>query len=165
MQSLKKIFINALLMSALLFGLTVSAMAKPTFEEVKVLAEKGDSYYQGYLGSYYDNGEGVQQDYVKAFYWYQRSANQGDKFSEFSVGHAYAEGEGVRQDYAKALQWYQKAANQNNSNAQGAIGDMYKLGHGVRQNKATAKEWYGKSCDNGNQEGCDFYRELNEQGY
>ena len=38
-------------------------------------------------------------------------------------------------------------------------------GEGVRQNKTTAKWYFGKACDYGDQDGCDKYRILNEQGY
>lgn len=46
--------------------------------------------------------------------------------------------------------------------AQTILGDMYLQGLGVRQDFVQAKEWFGKACDNGNQNGCDFYRKLNE---
>ena len=42
---------------------------------------------------------------------------------------------------------------------------MYGNGQGVQQNKTTAKWYFGKACDFGDQEGCDYYRKLNEQGY
>lgn len=45
------------------------------------------------------------------------------------------------------------------------IGYMYNEGLGVRQNKSTAKEYFGKACDNGLQQGCEAYKELNEQGH
>jgi len=41
---------------------------------------------------------------------------------------------------------------------------MYLNGDGIRQNKSTAKEYFGKVCDLGDQDGCDFYKQLNEQG-
>lgn len=165
MRSIKKIFINGVMIFAILFGLMVSATARPTFEEAKAQAEKGDSLYQAILGDHYTDGKGVRQDYATALYWYQKSANQGNSFGQFRIGMAYFLGKGVRQDYSKALEWFKKSANQNNDSAQGIIGSMYEQGIGVRQNKTIAKEWFGKSCDNGNQNGCDFYRKMNEQGY
>lgn len=165
MQALKNIIVNWAMILTLLFGLTLSATAATSFEEVKVLAESGDSFYQDYLGNHYKEGRGVRQDYSKAFYWYQKSANQGYSGGQFSVGAAYSDGRGVRQDYSKALEWLKKSAKQNNEFAQSYIGTMYENGQGVRQNKTTAKEWYGKACDNGYQSGCDWYRKLNEQGY
>ena len=58
-----------------------------------------------------------------------------------------------------------RLANQGNSYAQYSLGRMYYKGEAVRENTSLAKEWFGKSCDNGNQNGCDIYRMLNEQGY
>ena len=167
MQALKNIVINAAMSLALLFGLTVSAIATPLsdFEEAKVLAEKGDSFYQRYLGDHYSEGRGVRQDHSKALHWYHKSADQGDPSGQFSLGYAYANGNGVRQDYSKAFYWHKKAADQGYAAGQAQIGLMYNYGKGIRQNIATAKEWYGKSCDNGFQLGCDYYKELNEQGY
>lgn len=166
MQALKNKAIKVALAIALPFGSMISATAvAPSFEEAKVLAEHGDVRGQSLLGVYYANGMGVRQDYGKAFYWYQKSANQGDEFAQVSMGFAYSSGQGVRQDFTKALEWYQKAAKKNNPFAQVAIGAMYEGGMGVRLNKTTAKEWYGKACDNGDQIGCNYYRELNEQGY
>ena len=59
MQSLKNIFINGAVILALLFGLTVAATAAIDFKEVKSLAEQGNSFYQSFLGSYYDYGKVV----------------------------------------------------------------------------------------------------------
>lgn len=166
MQALKNIVINGAMILALLFGLTVSATATDlSFDEVKVQAEQGNAWGQSMLGTYYRTGQGVRQDHSKAFYWYQKSADQGYASGQFYVGYAYANGQGVRQDYNKALEWLKRAAAQDSPTAQGYIGTMYEYGNGVRQNKTTAKEWYGRACDNGNQDGCDWYRELNEQGY
>ena len=166
MQALKNIVTNGAIILALLFGLTVSATAAdPSFEEVKAIAEQGNSMRQFMLGNYYRDGQGVRQDYSKAFYWYQKSANQGDSYGQYGMGYAYSNGRGVRQDYSKALEWFKKSAKQNNEYSQSYIGTMYEYGQGVRQNKTTAKEWYGKACDNGYQTGCDWYKQLNEQGY
>lgn len=55
-------------------------------------------------------------------------------------------------------------AKQGNAVAQFRLGGMYHKGLGVRQDFVQAKEWFGKSCDNGNQDGCDYYRKINEAG-
>ncbi len=165
MRALKNIAINGAMILALLFGMTVSATAAASFEDVKALAEQGDAWGQDILGGYYEDGLGVRQDLIKAFYWYQKAANQGYSGGQFSVGAAYFAGRGVRQDYSKAFEWFKKSANQNNEFAQTIIGAMYEYGEGVRQNKTLAKESYGKSCDNGYQDGCNQYKRLNEQGY
>ena len=84
---------------------------------------------------------------------------------QHSLGKYYENGRGVRQDYSKAFEWFKKSANQGYPYAQFSMGYAYESGQGVRQNHTVAKEWYGKSCDNGNQDGCDYYRKLNEKGY
>ena len=45
--------------------------------ELKELAEQGDAYAQGVLGSLYAEGKGVPKDYVKAYMWFNLSAAQG----------------------------------------------------------------------------------------
>ena len=112
MQTLKNIFINGAIILALLFGLTLSATAAgPTFEEVKSLAEKGDSSYQSLLGSYYREGIGVRQDYAKAFEWYTKAAKQNNTFAQSYLGIMYEFGRGVRQNKSIAKEWYGKACD------------------------------------------------------
>ena len=50
----------------------------------------------------YYKGQGVRQDYQKAFEWYTKAANQGHAKAQFNLGVMYEEGQGVRQDYRKA---------------------------------------------------------------
>ncbi len=168
MQAFKKTFMFGVAILSLSFGLVLESVASEESErflKTKALAEKGDVLEQVYLGTYYEEGNGVRQDYEKALYWYRKSANQNNSEGQLQLGILYYDGNGVRQDYKKAIYWYQKSANQNNSISQFRLGLMYQYGSGVKQNMIVAKEWYGKSCDHGAQIGCDSYRELNEQGY
>jgi len=96
--------------------------------------------------------------------WKQEAA-KGNAVAQYNLGLMYANGEGVRQDYAEAMKWWKLAAAQGHSGAQYNLGVMYYKGEGVRQDKRMAKEWFGKACDKGDQQGCDWYRKLNEQGY
>ena len=95
----------------------------------------------------------------------QRLANQGKASAQYDLALMYDEGEEVRQDYFKAVEWYQKAANQGYADSQFNLAVSYRSGQGVRQDYAKAKAYFVKSCDNQNQDGCDGYRELNEEGY
>lgn len=90
-----------------------------------------------------------------------QKANMGDVQAQAELADYYKK----RQDYDNEFYWTQKLANQGNAQAQYNLGIMYENGQGVRQNYRTAKEWFGKACDNGDQDGCDSYRRLNEQGY
>lgn len=114
------------------------------------LAAQGDASAQFRLGRMYLNGDGVNQDYAKAFEWYQKSANQGNNEAQTLMGHMYYDGKGVNQDYTKAFEWFQKAANQGVNEAQSRLGKMYSRGEGVRQDYAKAAEWHRKSANQGN---------------
>ena len=73
------------------------------------------------LGVCYYNGQGVTQDYKKAFEFYQRAADNGDADAMFNVGNCYYFGRGVTQDYNKAIEFYQRAADK------GHVGAMKQL--------------------------------------
>lgn len=59
----------------------------------------------------YDNGEGVKQDYIKAFEWYEKAAKQGFAMAQFNIGDMYANGQGVKQDKKIAKEWFGKACD------------------------------------------------------
>ena len=77
----------------------------------------------------------------------------------------YYHGKGLKQDYFKAKELFEKAVTQSHVSAQFNLGVMYLNGKGVKQDKIVAKSWYGKACDNLDQQSCDAYKLLNEQGY
>ncbi len=167
-QALKKTVIFRVVALILSFGLVLESVASDEserFSKIKVFAEQGYALEQAFLGSYYEDGIGVRQDYGKAVEWYRKSADQGNVEGQYQLGRMYYSGYAVRQDYKKSLYWFRKAADQNGSYAQYRLGLMSQYGVGIKQNKVVAKEWYGKSCDNGLQIGCDSYRDLNEQNY
>ena len=70
------------------------------------LAEQRDTQAQVRLGNMYYNGEGVPQDYKKAVYWYQKSAEQGCANAQCLLGGMYGVGRGIPQDYQRAYVWY-----------------------------------------------------------
>ena len=71
----------------------------------------------------------------------------------------------MAKDNRKALEYFEQAGAQKHAAAQFRLGIIYEQGRLVPQNISAAKEWYGKSCDNGNQEACEAYRRLSEEGY
>lgn len=168
MKVIKSLALHTILALGLALGIASQAIASEESERffrIKELAEQGHALEQVYLGTYYEDGLGVRQDYEKALHWYKESAKQNNSEGQLQVGRAYYKGQGIEQDYEKARYWYLKSAKQNNANSQSWLGLMYQYGKGVQPNSRVAKEWYGKSCDNGNPVGCKSYRELNEQGY
>ena len=131
----------------------------------QLAAEAGIRLSQDSLGSMYEEGRGVRQNYSTAAKWYQKAADSGLASAQFKLGLMYEEGRGVRQNYSTAANFYIEAAKKSHSSAKNNLGRLYEKGLGVRQNKSKAKELYGQSCDDGEQISCNNYRILNEQGY
>ena len=104
-------------------------------------------------------------DYKTAFTIFEDLASKGDIEAQYNLGLMYRDGEGVRQDYKKSKEWFEKSETQGFAEAQYNLGVMYANGQGVKQDKKIAKEWFGKACDGGDQNGCDYYKILNQQGY
>jgi uncharacterized protein len=114
-----------------------------------VLARKGDSEAQSYLGYLYENGLGVDQDYQESANWYRRAADQGDAFAQGNLGYLYENGLGVPQNYGTAADWYRRAADQGNSYAQNSLGYLYENGLGVPQDYGRAVDLYRRAAKQG----------------
>lgn len=108
--------------------------------------EPNDANAQFSLGGLYYNGDGVEQNYVKAREWYEKAAAQGHIEAKSCLGVLYYYGYGVTKDYDKARQYREIAATYNDSSAQNSLGVLYYYGHGVTQNYVKAREWFEKAA-------------------
>ena len=123
-------------------------------QEWRPLAEQGNAGAQNNLGSMYENGWGVPQDYKEAEKWQRRVAEQGFVDAQYNLAHMYYEGLGVAQDYKEAVRWYRKAAAQGDAKAQHNLGVIYgKGGKGVLEDNVLAHMWYNISSANGVERG------------
>ena len=86
-----------------------------SFEKLKPLAEQGDAKAQFNLGFLYRIGQGIQQDYHKAYHWYSLAAGQGYPEAQYKIGLMYYKGQVVAKSYQKAFEWYSLAAIQSNA--------------------------------------------------
>ncbi len=77
-------------------------------------AVRGDATAQFIVASRYLDGQGVQQDFTKAAYWYQLAAAQGLAPAQYRIATLFERGKGVPQDPATALLWYERAATGGN---------------------------------------------------
>ena len=68
-------------------------------------AEQGHTSAQFNLGSMYDDGRGVVQDYKEAVKWYRKAAEQGDAGAQYNLGVMYLHGTGVIEDYVYGRMW------------------------------------------------------------
>ena len=68
-----------------------------------------------YLGNLYENGgEGIESDYDKAVWYYQKSADDhGYLEGILSMGRLYYYGLGINKDLNKSLEYYNLAYNHN----------------------------------------------------
>jgi uncharacterized protein len=92
------------------------------FETWRPIAEQGNADAQFNLGTMFEDGKGVAQDFSKAVHWYRRAAQQGDAPSQFNLGSMYAAGMGVMQDFVTAHMWYSiSEANGEHSGRSGRV--------------------------------------------
>ncbi|PWN89817.1 hypothetical protein FA10DRAFT_266367 [Acaromyces ingoldii] len=66
----------------------------------------------GLVGRMWLRGEGVRQDYARAWVWFSRGAEQSDAESFNSLGIMYRDGLGVAKDVKKAVEFFELAAGQ-----------------------------------------------------
>ena len=72
---------------------------------------------QNNLGNRYRKGQGVEQDYKQAFFWYKKASLQSNDKAQNNLGNMYRKGQGVERDMNKAVYWIKKAKKQNNHSA------------------------------------------------
>ena len=89
-----------------------------TMDEKISLAEDGDPDCMEEVAQAYLNGaDGVEQDFGKSAYWWEKLAETGDPSAQFNTGLFYAKGCGVERDFKKAADWMRKAAENGDDDA------------------------------------------------
>ncbi|MGG4774925.1 tetratricopeptide repeat protein [Paenalcaligenes sp. Me52] len=78
-------------------------------QEMRQLAEQGESFAQAALGVLYIEGNSVPQNYAEAHKWLGRAAAQNEALAQFQLGVLHYRGQGVPQNDAEALAWFGKA--------------------------------------------------------
>lgn len=137
---------------------------KENYHEASALflksAMQGFSMAQYAIGNSYRWGQGVEQDFSKAYHWYEKAARQkyssGEmklrnaiRFSQFMTGWLLYEGKGVKQDYKKAFEWFEKAAKDEVGNAKYYLALCHDEGKGTKQDWVKAAYWYKMIRDEG----------------
>lgn len=141
------------------------------------LAQKGCDSYNGrscnYLGISYLKGNGVAQDYKKAFRIFNNLCYGAiDSEADFktlgcyNLAICYANGQGTEQDYKRAFGMFQKLCDEDEmGGACGLVGSYYYDAKGVRQDYRSALYYFGKACDLGEQSGCDNHKMMKRNPY
>ena len=89
-------------------------------------AEKGNAEAQCTVGSFYIDGTGVKQSYVKAAEWFRKSAAQDHPEGVFNLGVCYYQGKGVEENNLKAFELFVKARDLGYNLPAGLLEDVYK---------------------------------------
>jgi TPR repeat protein len=98
------------------FGVTDEQEALKWFRKA---AEQGNPDAEDTLGVHFEVGEGVEQDYGKAAYWFRRAAEHvpdlgGAGQGRNNLGILYADGDGVPKDSVQAYMWFSLAGSNDN---------------------------------------------------
>ena len=81
-------------------------------EPIRELATSDVAWAQADLGSYYEDGIIIDQDYKTAAGWYYQAAELGYSGAQTNLGVLFANGHGVNPDMKKAVEWFKRAALQ-----------------------------------------------------
>ena len=122
-------------------------------DDLRPLAEKGDTKAQILLGDLFFTGKGVPHNYSMAWQWYQRAAHAGNAQAQFKLANMYRKGLGVPYYLSKAVEWYGRAAEQDHVEAQYMLGLIHsgRFG-GAFVNRGKAETWLGMAAEQGSQE-------------
>ena len=112
------------LFAALIYILCQTAFS-PDLLSLKKQAKAGDRVSQLQLGNRYLKGDGIKQDYKKAFSWFQKSAEQDLAPALFFMGECYFYGVGIEKDQEKAISYYTQAAEHSFRHAEFVLGYIY----------------------------------------
>ena len=125
--------------------------AEENLSSCMAVPECGDAEAVFSLARKYAKGEGVQQDYKKAFELAMKAAEQGHVEAQAIVSQCYRKGTGVERDYSKSFIWLKKAAMQGDAISQyNLAGMLYKrmIGEDVLS-REEALMWLKEAAENG----------------
>ncbi|NLB60950.1 MAG: sel1 repeat family protein [Clostridiales bacterium] len=96
----------------------LKGMYKECFDGHLKLAEKGYPLAECQVGYFYYEGQGVERNLLKSFFWTERAAIHGDRDAQCNLADLfYLNGIVVEKDFDKAKEWFIKAALQGNDYA------------------------------------------------
>ncbi|HET7206931.1 MAG TPA: GAF domain-containing protein [Terriglobales bacterium] len=109
--------------------------------DLRSAASRGDAEAAYILGTAYEQGKGVPQNYGQAMDWFLRAAANGNALAEWRLGLGYLNAFGREEDDRRAAEWFKRAANQVNVPAQFALSRLYLTGRGVPLDYVRAYTW------------------------
>ncbi len=89
------------------------------------------------LANYYEQGQLLKKDLIKAFEFYHRAAKKGSPIGAYKTGEFYLRGTGVKKNTQKATQWLSTAGKKKYRPAALLLADHY-----YKQHSFQATTWY-----------------------
>lgn len=117
----------------------------------------------GYLGRMYLRGEGVQQDFDRAAFWFERGKALDDAQSQYCLGLMWLNGYGVDKNVGKATDFFKAAADQDYALAQVQLGVLF-LDRGNTDDVRVANDYFELAARYGNIEAQYYLAEMIHHG-
>ncbi len=117
-----------------------------------------DSWCCGILGVIYsEGGDGIEQNYSKAFYWWNKGTKiGGEKSSQCysNLGYLYHNGYGIKQNYKKAFEAYKKAIilDKEDNYPYYQLSVMFRNGQYVKANRDSLKFYLQNAAERGDED-------------
>ena len=147
-------------------------------------AENGDARAQNFMGDLYFAGQGVNQDFRQALFWFKLAAGKGSAAARYNLGVAAEQGRGLPASRPQAMSWYKQAAEKGNVPAMLALARLARASD--PPDDEAAARWTQKAAETGDPQAQDelgtlyrlgkgvepdlarareWYRKAGEQGY
>ncbi|TLS23517.1 uncharacterized protein PpBr36_05715 [Pyricularia pennisetigena] len=117
----------------------------------------------GYLGRMYLRGDGVDQDFERARFWFNRGIKLGEAQSQFGLGMMLLHGYGQPKNLARATDLLKAAAGQNHASANVQLGALY-LDQGGPEDIRAANDCFEQAARYGNIEAQYYLAEMISHG-
>jgi uncharacterized protein len=117
------------------------------FEWFMVAAKQKHTQAEYYVGLYFQNGKGIDQNIEQAIYWYEKAAIKKEKNALYHLAMILIKL--PDKDYSTISKLLEQAAQLEHPNAQYNLAVMYHKGDGVNQDSQKAFFWYDKAAKAG----------------
>ena len=133
---------NAVAINALMYLEDDSGEREELVEEIRILANEGNSRAMKLLADMLYNGNICLKDQKEALQWYEKCSVLHNNQAQYTAGICYRDGIGVNKDGLKAVEYLKIAHMHGNMRARTELANMYRKGIGVERDMAKAIQWY-----------------------
>lgn len=132
-------------------------------ENPKPKLDKTAAKAAGFIGRMWMRGEGVEQNFDRAKFWFERGNLFKDPQSQYALGLMYLHGYGVKADIISATDFFKAAANQDYAPAQVQLGALH-LDQGHNEDLTAANHYFDLAARWANIESYYYIGEMHSLG-